>query len=168
MAYSMNQLIADCRDALKNGESLSALQTVRGHAEKALRDPDFVTTILSHRSAPPEREVLYEDPDYGFCICAHIYDGAKIGFPHDHGPTWAIYGQAEGTTEMTDWAVTAPASGDQPAKVSETRRYTLKPGDVHLYPAGDIHAPIRVAPTKLLRIEGRNTDRIERTPLEKA
>ena len=27
------------------------------------------------------------------------------GEPHDHGSSWAIYGLAEGDTEMTDWKV---------------------------------------------------------------
>jgi hypothetical protein len=26
-----------------------------------------------------------------------------IGGPHDHGNSWAIYGQALGWTEMTEW-----------------------------------------------------------------
>lgn len=168
MAYTMDALIADCRAALADGESDGALEAVRTHVSRALTDSEFLETHLLKRSAPPERDVLYEDPDLGFCICAHIYDTAKPGEPHDHGPTWAIYGQAAGETEMTDWEIVSPADGDGPAKVAETRRYTLTPGDAHVYPTGAVHAPIRYAPTKLLRIEGQNTDRIQRTPLVRA
>ena len=47
--------------------------------------------------------MLYEDPELGFTILAHGYVGAKGSKPHDHGPSWAIYGQAAGETIMTDW-----------------------------------------------------------------
>jgi len=42
----------------------------------------------------------------------------------------------------------------------------LRPGEAHLYEPGDVHAPLRDGPTRLIRIQGRNTDRIERTKLE--
>ena len=76
------------------------------HVSKALADPVFVATHLKDRapSAHP-REVLYEDPELGFCICGHVYSGPANGAPHDHGPSWAIYGQATGVTEMTDWKI---------------------------------------------------------------
>ena len=41
----------------------------------------------------------------GFCICGHVYANEAIGFPHDHGSSWAVYGQASGETEMTDWEI---------------------------------------------------------------
>ncbi len=61
--------------------------------------------------------------------------------------------------------VTPPADG-RPGRVERVRSYRLKPGDAHVYEVGDIHAPLRDGPTKLIRIEGRNTDKIERTPIE--
>ena len=85
--------------------------------EQLLRDPDFVMALVTERT--PERHVLYEDPQLKFCVLAHKYDGAKDSPPHDHGPSWAIYGQAQGETEMTDFALVAspvlaqaPAGGD--------------------------------------------------------
>ena len=56
----------------------------------------------------PERNILYEDPELGFCILGHVYHGAKESTPHDHGPTWAIYGQAAGETIMSDWEMVSP------------------------------------------------------------
>ena len=67
---------------------------------------------------------------------------------------------------MTDWRmVTLPQDGN-PGKVEMVRTYRLKPGDAHVYEVGDVHAPRRDAPTKLIRIEGENTDKVERTPIE--
>jgi len=167
MSFTMNALVEDCRKALKGGENPETLEAVRGLVVKALKDREFMKQHFAGRTGP-DREVVHEDPELGFCVCLHTYQGAKLGQPHDHGPTWAIYGQAEGETEMTDWRVVTPAEGDAPARVEQTRSYTMKPGDAHIYPTGAIHAPIRRGPTKLLRIEGKNTDKVRRTPIEPA
>jgi predicted metal-dependent enzyme (double-stranded beta helix superfamily) len=165
MGYSLEEFTADIRAALQADEGAAGREAVRILVERALADADFIAT-----NAPPdaneERNVLFEDPELGFCICAHVYKGEKMGSPHDHGPTWAVYGQAAGETEMTDWRMVSPPEGDKPGKVEQTRSYILRPGDAHAYAPGDIHAPLRRGPTRLIRIEGKNTDRIERTPLE--
>ena len=165
MSYTLEKFAADIRAALQADEGAAGREAVRKLVERALADADFIAA-----NAPPdadeERNVLYEYPELGFCICAHVYHGEKMGLPHDHGPTWAIYGQAAGETEMTDWRMVTPPAGDQPGKVEQTRSYIMRPGDAHAYAPGDIHAPLRRGPTRLIRIEGKNTDRIERTPLE--
>ncbi|MDF1750355.1 MAG: hypothetical protein P1V34_15920 [Alphaproteobacteria bacterium] len=166
MAYTLDALIEDCRNTLQEGESEKTLTLVCDHVKRALADPSFLESMILNRPAEPERVVLYEDADLGFCVCAHVYEGEKSGAPHDHGPTWAIYGQAAGETEMTDWRILRPAADGNPAKVELIRRYTMVPGDAHIYPTGAVHAPLRNGPTRLLRIEGRNTDKITRTPIE--
>lgn len=165
MAYSLEDFAADCRKALQSDDGPGGREMVRQHLQRALRDDTFLDTHLGP-DATKERDILYEDADSGFCICAHVYGEPKQGHPHDHGPTWAIYGQAAGETEMTDWRMISPPEGGQPGKVEKVRTYHLEPGDAHVYEAGDIHAPYRAAPTKLIRIEGQNTDNIERTPIE--
>jgi hypothetical protein len=165
MAYSLEDFAADCRAALQSDSGPGGRDSVRQHLQRALRDESFIATHLGPE-ATKERNIIYEDADLGFCICAHIYDKPKQGNPHDHGPTWAIYGQAAGETEMTDWRMVVPPQGEKPGKVEMVRTYRLKPGDAHVYEAGDIHAPYRDAPTRLIRIEGENTDKIERTPIE--
>lgn len=167
MPYTLESFANACRDALKADPGQGGQESVRGLVSKVLKDKDFVAKYVPEQSEK-ERNVLYEDPEFGFCICAHVYKGAKNGEPHDHGPTWAIYGQAAGETEMTDWKIVSPANGDQPARVEKTRSYKLVPGDAHLYPAGAVHAPYRAGPTRLIRIEGKNTDKIKRTPIKAA
>jgi hypothetical protein len=114
------------------------------------------------------REVLYEDPELGFCICGHVYDGPANGGPHDHGPSWAIYGQAAGITEMTDWKIVRKGDGDQPSLVEPVTTYAMKPGDAHLYDVGDVHSPKREALVKLIRIEGKNLDHVKRSNIKAA
>jgi predicted metal-dependent enzyme (double-stranded beta helix superfamily) len=165
MAYTLESFAADCRKALQSDSGPAGRDKVRECLERALRDDAFLETCLGP-NAGDERAILYEDPELEFCICAHVYNGPKQGHPHDHGPTWAIYGQAAGETEMTDWRMISPPADGQPGKVKKVRTYRLKPGDAHVYEVGDVHAPYRAAPTKLIRIEGKNTDKLERTPIE--
>lgn len=165
MPYTLDEMAKDCHAALSADSGPDGRERVRQIVQRALTDQDFVATHLSD-DADQERTILYEDPDLGFCICAHVYDGPRQGKPHDHGPTWAIYGQAMGETKMTDWRIVSPPTGDQPGKVELTRTYKLVPGDAHVYQVGDVHAPLRDGPTRLIRIEGVNTDNVERTKLE--
>ena len=67
---------------------------------------------------------------------------------------------------MTDWEIVTPAKDGVPAKVKKVRSYRMEPGDAHVYAPGDVHAPYRDAPTRLIRIEGTNTDNVKRTPME--
>jgi predicted metal-dependent enzyme (double-stranded beta helix superfamily) len=131
----------------------------------ALEDGTLATTVFDETS--PERQVVYEDPQLGFCILAHRYADARKGPPHDHGPSWAIYGQSAGETVLSDWVlVDTPATPGQRRKVKVLREYTMRPGDVHVYNERAIHAPNRSGPTRLIRIEGTNLERVARGTYE--
>ena len=163
MAYTLETFAADCRAALGADSGRAGKEGVLACVRKALADRDFIAEHLDGSDA--ERRIIYEDPDYGFCICTHVYEGERAGGPHDHGPTWAIYGQAVGETEMTDWRIVEPPDGDRPGKVEPARTYVMREGDAHLYDVGDVHAPQRYAATKLIRIEGCDVTKVRRTPL---
>ena len=161
---TLEQFARDCHDILKKEPGPSGRRKICMILEQLLRDPEFVSAQVTE--ATPERKVLYEDPELGFCILAHSYKGAKDSPPHDHGPSWAIYGQAKGETDMTDYSLVAPASEGKPGKAKALRTYKLTPGSVHLYNEGDLHSPSRKAPTGLIRLEGLNMDRIKRLRFE--
>ena len=110
--------------------------------------------------------MLYEDPELGFTILAHGYVGAKGSKPHDHGPSWAIYGQAAGETIMTDWDCLARPTETVPGKAKHVRDYSMLPGDAYLYDVGVLHSPRREGATRLLRIEGLNMEKCKRFPYE--
>ena len=167
MTYSLDQLANDIRITLKEDDSAAGRTKVCDLVSRALLDTEFVATHLKDRAEGADpREVLYEDPDLGFCICGHVYSGEAIGAPHDHGSSWAIYGQATGQTEMTDWKIVEPGAGDAPALVEPTNTYTLKPGDAHYYDVGAVHSPSRKNPVKLIRVEGANLDHIQRSNIK--
>jgi len=166
MSYTLEDFATDCRNALRADPGQSGQEKVMDYVRKALRNEEFVAANVPE-TLPTDRNVIYQDEELGFLICAHNNPGAKKGYPHDHGSTWAIYGQAAGETEMTDWKVVE--AGDSPktaTKVALDKSYHLKPGDAHLYPAGAIHAPMRDGPTRLIRIEGADTSKLERTRIE--
>ncbi|MCG8543588.1 MAG: hypothetical protein MJE12_05195 [Alphaproteobacteria bacterium] len=163
MGYTIDQFAAECREILSADPGPSGREKVRQALEKVLVDADFVSTYLGPDNTSP-RKILYEDPDLGFCVCAHVHTGAKDSPPHDHGPSWAIYGQADGSTTMTEWRVVAPRDGDKPTVVEPEKVYEMTPGMATLYDVGDIHSPSRAGPTRLIRIEGHNLDNIKRDP----
>ena len=69
---------------------------------------------------------------------------------------------------MTDWKIITAPNGDIPGKVEMVRSYWLRPGNAHLYEKGAVHAPMCEGPTRLIRVEGQNTEKVSRTPLEAA
>jgi hypothetical protein len=164
MGVTLQQLSTACHRALKNDPGPAGRRTVCALIQDALKDEAFVATHLG--DDVPERKILYEDPELGFCILAHVYRGAKESQPHDHGPSWAIYGQARGETVMSDWAVVEPAAPGKPGKVRRARSYTLKPGMAHVYDEGDVHSPRREGPTRLIRVEGTNMEKATRLAYE--
>jgi predicted metal-dependent enzyme (double-stranded beta helix superfamily) len=122
MSYTLDRFSDDCRAALLQDPGPAGRELVRQYTERACSDPEFVARHLGP-DATDERKILYEDPDLRFCILAHVYRGAKSSAPHDHGPSWAVYGQAAGVTEMTDWRLVAKPADGQPGKVEKVRTY---------------------------------------------
>ena len=139
MAYTLDAFAADCRDALNATPAPEGLEKVRQLLETALKDSDFVNAHPGP-GATAERDILYQDPDLGFCI----------------------------VTEMTDWRLIQTPDGDKPGRVERVNTYSLEPGQSRVYRKGDIHSPKRNGPTKLIRIEGRNMDTVERDWYEAA
>jgi hypothetical protein len=164
MALTLEQFAAQCRQALQSQPGSAGRQKVCELVREALKDQEFVATYIP--PGTPERKVLYEDPELGFTILAHAYEGAKNSKPHDHGPSWAIYGQAAGETLMTDYDCLSRPENGSPGKAKPVRDYALKPGDAYLYEPGVLHSPRREGATRLLRIEGLNMDKVKRLPYE--
>src|SRR5579862_9221561 len=121
MAYTLEQFSAECHRLLAAEPGPKGRQKVCDLLKDVLQDKAFVAKHLA--DGTPERQIIYEDPQLGFCILAHAYDGKKESPPHDHGPSWAIYGQAAGETHMSDYALLEPAAETKPGKVRHTRTY---------------------------------------------
>jgi len=162
MSFTLESFASECRRILAADPSRAGREKVRDLVQEALKDEKFIASYINDNT--PDRQVIYEDADLGFCVCAHVNREAREANPHDHGSSWAIYGQAWGETEMSDWEVLEPAAEGKAGKVRRGKIYTLKPGMAHIYHEGDVHSPKRTAATGLLRIEGKNTTKMKRFP----
>src|SRR5205085_7599780 len=89
MQRTLETLARDCRQVLALNDTPAGRAQIAALIGQALRDPDFIRAQFS--ADTPERKIVYEDPELGFCILVHAYRGAKDSGPHDHGPSWAIY-----------------------------------------------------------------------------
>lgn len=164
MSHTLEQFAQQCHNVIKAEPGPGGRRKVAQLLQEALKDRMFVDKTIDDTVG--ERKIIYEDPEFGFCILAHNYKGAKTSPPHDHAHSWAIYGQARGETEMSDYQLLEPAAADKPGKVKRLRTYKLTPGIAHVYNEGDLHSPKRDGPTSLIRIEGTNMEKVKRFKYE--
>ena len=166
MSKILTNLAQNCRQIMSDCPGPEGREKIAHLLANLLSDPANVDTLVPLSTS--ERELLYEDADMGFCILAHNYNGAKTTPPHDHGPSWAIYAQARGTTVMRDYDKIESASIEKTGKVRVSRTYSLTPGVAHVYNEGDLHSPTRDGPSSLLRIEGTDMSKVKRFHYELA
>lgn len=165
MAHTLEDFAAACHRFLAEDSGPAGREKVRALLCEVLVDKDFVATHLGPDNTA-EKTVIYEDPELHFQILAHVNEGAKTSGAHDHGTTWAIYGQAEGETEMREYKVIGEVDGQKQVEVEKT--YVMKPGDAVLYNEYKVHSPKRQAATRLIRITGTDVDKLQRSDISEA
>ena len=165
MGMTMEEFGQKCHDLLKAEPGAAGRRKVCELLKTVLMDDEIVAKHFGPDNTDP-RKCLYEDPELKFCIFAHVHTGAKDSPPHDHGPSWAIYGQIDGETVMNEWDLVSRPEGNKPGKVKLNHDYVMKRGDAHFYDVGDFHSPHRSGATKLIRIEGENLDHVKRDRYE--
>lgn len=161
MAYTLDQFCKDAHDALKNTPGRAGREKVRVQLEALLKDKEFVAATLGE-DAPHGARVLYEDPELDFVVLGYVKDEGHSSPPHDHGPSWAIYGQAEAYTDQTEWRRVDGGDGAGDAKVEEVRSYRLTPGKAGLYDIGDIHSIAYPDGARYVRVTGTDLDHVRR------
>jgi len=159
MAYDLDAFCQDCRAALKSDTGPGGREAVRRKLEQLLAEKAFLAEHVL--AAPPGRHTLYEDPDLGFVVLAHINPMGGKSPPHDHGASWAVYGQA---TEYTDMTVYRRTEGDGvgPAALEVERRYRLEPGHAGTYDIRDIHSIDYPDGARFVRVTGTDLERVPR------
>jgi predicted metal-dependent enzyme (double-stranded beta helix superfamily) len=165
MAYDLNQFIADCRASLARDGGPAGREEVRINLERLLANPDFVREYCGD-DAPRGLKVLYEDPKLGFQILSHINDKARVSPPHDHGASWAIYGQATKYTEMIEWEREDDGKDPRHAKLKPVKKYRLTPGKAGIYQNGAIHSIDYPDHARFVRVTGTNLDKIDRIRID--
>jgi hypothetical protein len=165
MAYDLNQFVSDCRASLARDPGPIGREQVRRQLERLLQNEDFLRSCCAD-DAPRGLKVLYEDPDLGFQILAHLNDKARTSPPHDHGDSWAIYGQACRYTDMIEWEREDDGSDPKHAKLRPTKRYRLEPGQAGIYQDGAIHSIDYPDRSAFVRVTGTNLDNITRIRID--
>jgi hypothetical protein len=160
MAYSLDAFCEDCSTALKADPSPGSREKVRQNLERLLAEPGFLDRHVL--SAPPGRHTLYEDPELGFVVLAHINLKGHKSPPHDHGASWAIYGQATQYTDMTEWERLDDCADPDRVTLKPKKQYRLLPGQAGIYQEGAIHSIDYPARARFIRVTGTNLDRIPR------
>jgi predicted metal-dependent enzyme (double-stranded beta helix superfamily) len=161
MAYELDQFISDCRSILARDPGPKGREEVRAKLEHLLQNQDFIRKHAGE-DTPRGLHVLYEDPELGFQILAHINDKARVSPPHDHGESWAIYGQATHYTDMIEWERDDNGSDPEHAKLKPAKKYRLTPGHAGIYQDGKIHSIDYPDYARFIRVTGTNLDKIHR------
>jgi len=161
MSYDLDQFVADCRAILARDPGPKGREEVRLKLEHLLSNKAFVEEYCGE-SMPRGLKLLYEDPDLGFQVLAHINDKARVSPPHDHGASWAIYGQATHYTDMIEWERDDDGISTDKAKLKPVKKYRLLPGHAGIYQDGKIHSIDYPDYARFIRVTGTNLDNIKR------
>ncbi len=161
MAYTLEEFSADCHRILKADPGGAGREQVRQSLEKLLLEDDFIAANCGP-DASGGANVLYEDAELGFQILAHIMEKGHEGGAHDHGASWAIYGQAVGHTDMTEWKRTDDRAEDGKATVELDCTYRLERGQAGIFQDHKIHSIAYPAGARFIRVTGIDLQTIAR------
>ncbi|WP_178133993.1 cupin domain-containing protein [Vineibacter terrae] len=167
MAYTLESFIDDCRVALKDNAGPAGREKVRALLEQLLANPVFVDSAVGP-AAPIGTRKLHEDADLGFVVLAHCNPRAHRSPPHDHGSSWAVYGQAVKHTDMTEWRRTDGGTAAGAADLEAVRSYRLEPGHAGVYDVGAIHSIDYPEGSRFVRVTGRDLDYVQRLKFDTA
>ena len=167
MSYTLETFCEDCRRALRADPGPAGREKVRALVERLISDRDFVAAHVSPES-PIGKRTLFEDPNLGFVVLAYNQDKAHRSPPHDHGRSWAVYGQVDAYTEMTEYRRRDQGNGAGPAEVEPIKKYRLDPGQAGLYDGAEIHAIDYPAGARYVRVTGTDLDRVPRIRYDQA
>jgi hypothetical protein len=160
MACTLAQFCSETRRHIEGEPLLAALEKIANGLRDLLANPAFVAESF-HDDMPPGRRVLHHDPELDFYVLAHVQEGQRVGKPHSHGASWAIYGNARACTEMTEWRRTNP-EGEEHAVLEATSKYRLGPGQTRAYGPGIIHSTAHPEKAWVIRVTGTDLDRLPR------
>lgn len=158
MNYGLDEFCTDLHSILR-AKGVAGLREIADKLKGLLANPAFVADTFEGSTAP--QRVLFHDAETDAYVLAHIQPAGKSGVPHSHGASWAIYGNARGDTDMTEYRRVNPESEDHAVlKVSE--RYRLSPGKTHAYAPHQIHSTAHPAGAWVIRITGGDLDKVPR------
>jgi hypothetical protein len=166
MAYELADFCADTRAGLKSKSLSAALEEASSNLARLLTNPSFVAATFNDATPPGKRE-LFHDAETDFRVLAHVQVEGKAGSPHSHGESWAIYGNARGYTDMTEYRRVNPDS-EEAVTLAKSEQYRIGPGQTRAYPPGMIHSTAHPEKAWVLRITGTDLDHLPRYHFKKS
>jgi len=161
MAYTLEEFCRDCREAIRKDPGNGGRDAVRLHLERLLEE----NKALVDKECAPDRPMgtytLYHDPEFDFHVLAHCFTKGSKSPPHDHGSSWAVYGQARHHTDMTVWRRTDDGTRNGHADLEVARQYRLNPGQVGVFQPGDIHSIDFPDGTRFIRVTGTDLNQVD-------
>jgi hypothetical protein len=159
MRYTLANFCSDLSATLK-ARGQNGLPDIARKLTDLINNPDFVAATFSE-DTPIGRRELWHDPETDAYVLAHVQEGGKVGKPHSHGASWAIYGTARGVTEMTEWRRVNQGS-EESVVLEKTRQYALGLGQTRGYASGAIHSTAHPQKAWVVRVTGTDLDTIPR------
>ncbi len=160
MTYAVEDFCRDTRTAIDPRSRNADIEAVRAALEKLLANPQFV----SEQCGPQAKigvHTIFHDPQTDFMLLAHINEAGRTSPPHDHGASWAVYGQAIGWTEMTDYERLDDGSKEGQAELKVTRKYRLDPGKAGIFGPHQVHSIHFPDGARFIRVTGTDLTKIE-------
>jgi predicted metal-dependent enzyme (double-stranded beta helix superfamily) len=159
MAYDLEEFCSDLAATIK-AKGVAGISDVAGKLQRLLANPEFVARTFDEDTPPGKRE-LFHDSETGTYVLAHVQAPGKRGNPHSHGDSWAIYGNARGYTDMTEWTRVNSEDADH-AELALRDSYRLNAGQTRAYGPGTIHATEHKEKAWVIRVTGCDLDVIPR------
>lgn len=162
MSYTLQDFCADMHAILVKENNPAGRDKVREKMAELLKNDEFIKQFCG----PDKKNGVYtlnEDPETGAVVLSHCMDKAHMSPPHDHGTSWAIYGQAAEHTVMREYERVDDGSDPDKAELKVTKEYKLNKGDVGVFNPGKIHSIDYPDNARFVRVTGVDLDRIDRT-----
>lgn len=161
MSYTLQDFCADIHNILVTENNEAGREKVRQKLEKLLTNETFVEQFCGP-DKPVGVQKLNEDPTTGAVVLSHVVGAGTISPPHDHGESWAIYGQAKEYTVMREWDCGDDSTSDGNITLKQTKEYRLDPGQVGVFNPGVIHSIEYPDAARFVRVTGVDLERIDR------
>ena len=161
MGYTLQDFCAEMHDVLVDENNPEGREKVRQNMEKLLANEAFIEQFCG----PDKPEGVYklnEDLTTGAVVLSHVMYEGHMSPPHDHGDSWAIYGQAAEHTIMREWERTDDGSDDENIALEKTKEYRLDPGQVGVFNPGAIHSIEYPNNARFVRVTGVDLEGIDR------
>ncbi len=166
MAYELSDFCADARKALKTKPLDAALEEVADHLRDLLANEAFIAETFNDET-PFGKRSLHHDAELDFHVLAHVQAPGKAGAPHSHGSSWAIYGNARGYTEMTEYRRVNDAS-EEASVLQKSDHYRVSKGQSRAYGPNVIHSTAHPEKAWVVRITGTDLDVLPRFHFKKS